>query len=214
MAQWAATARVRILTLPISRCPNERRLQVFAIRLSLFLGVPIFLYVPMSENGERRPLTLPISWCPNERTLLEFAVRLSLFLGVPMSRHCESSPLDFVFFSASQWAETGRVCFLTQFLSVPMIGDCESSAFHITNFSVSNERKLRESALNFANFLMSQWAENAKAHPLSQWAKTARVGPCFFQFLGVPMSGECESSIFDFANFSVFHGVVTARVRC
>ena len=129
-----------------------------------------------------------------------------------MSRHCEISPLDFVFLSASQWAETGRVCFLTQFLSVPMIGDCESSAFHITNFSVSNERKLRESALNFANFLMSQWEENARVHPFSQWAKTARVFPWFCQFL-VPRSGECKSSPLDISFFLVSQWVETARVR-
>ena len=143
LSQWAETARVRHMTLPISRCPNVQRLREFTVWLCQFLGVPmcgdyvgspfdfnnlsvmsgdcessLFDYANFSvsqwaETVRVRRLTLPISPRPNGRRLREFAIWLCLFLAVLMSRDCESSSQDFANFSVSQWAETARVCGLT-----------------------------------------------------------------------------------------------------
>ena len=124
-----------------------------------------------------------------------------------MSRHCESSPLDFVFFSAFQWAKTARVGpWLCQFLDVPMSRKCESSPF------VPMSEDCKSWQLFFAKSSMSQWVGSARVEFLTllisrcsteRWLQEFAVRLCLF--LGVPRSRHCESSPLDFVFFSVSH---------
>ena len=86
-SQRADTARVHRLTLPISWCPNERRVQELVVWLCQFICVQ------MSRDCESSPFDF---------------TNLSL-----MSGDCKSSSFDLDNFSESNWAETVRVRRLT-----------------------------------------------------------------------------------------------------
>ena len=147
LCQWAETARVRHMTLPISRCPNVQRLREFTVWLCQCLGVLMsgdcksllfdhcqFLGVPISGDYESLPFDFN---------------NLSVKSG-----DCESSLFDFANFSVSQWAETARVRRLIfEFLLVPMGGYCESFCFDFANLSVSQVAETAEFAIWLCQFL-------------------------------------------------------------
>ena len=159
--QWAETARVRHMTLPISRCPNVQRLREFTVWLCQFLGVLMsgdcksllfdhcqFLGVPISGDYESLPFDFN---------------NLSVKSG-----DCESSLFDFANFSVSQWAETARVRRLTlpispcpngrilreflfwfcQFIGVPSGRDCRICHLTLPISPCPNGRRLREFAIS------------------------------------------------------------------